>query len=58
MAVPTEQKKREARREAKAEIAAVLDRVGYLDSLFPFCRSLHYSFLWESNDDFCFLFRP
>ena len=44
MAVPTEQKKREARREAKAEIAVVLDRVGYLDSLFPFCTSLHYSF--------------
>ena len=44
MAVPIEQKKRESRREAKAEIAAVLDRVGYLDSLFPFCRSLHYSF--------------
>ena len=33
MAVPTEQKKREDRREAKAEIAAVLDRAGYLDSL-------------------------
>ena len=33
MAVPTEQKKREARREAKAEIVAVLDRVWYLDSL-------------------------
>ena len=48
MAMPTEQKKREARREArreaKDEIAAILDRVGYLDSLFPFCRSLHYSF--------------
>ena len=44
MDVPTEQKKREARREEKVEIAAVLDRVRYLDSLFPFCRSLHYSF--------------
>ena len=44
MAVPTEQKKGEARREAKAEIAALLDRVGYLDSLFPFCKSLHYYF--------------
>ena len=33
MAVPIEQKQREARREAKYEIAVVLDRVGYLDSL-------------------------
>ena len=53
MAVPTEQKKREARREAKAEIAVVLDRVGYLDSLFPFADL--YIILFDGNQMMTFV---